>query len=85
MAYYGNARVSSTDEDYTLQEQALRAVGCDVVRSEKASGKSRMGRTELETLLDFLRNGDTLVAVIVSTRKCNSSTPGYLQAQTQLM
>ena len=29
--------------------------------SEKKSGTTRKGRTELETLLDFLRKGDTLV------------------------
>ena len=32
-----------------------------MIRSEKRSGTSRKGRTELETLLDFLRKGDTLV------------------------
>jgi DNA invertase Pin-like site-specific DNA recombinase len=32
-----------------------------VVRTEKVSGKSREGRTELETLLDFIQAGDTLV------------------------
>lgn len=61
MALYGYARVSSSDQDFALQEQALRAAGCDVVRAEKASGTSRAGRTELATLLDFLRRGDTLV------------------------
>lgn len=61
MAFYGYARVSSSDQDFSLQEQALRAVGCDVVRAEKASGASRTGRAELQTLLDFLRQGDTLV------------------------
>src|SRR5204863_4040096 len=58
---YGYARVSTTDQDCTLQEEALRLAGCDVVRSEKASGTSRTGREELETLLAFLRTGDTLV------------------------
>ena len=61
MALYGYARVSNTDQDFALQEQALRAVGCDVVRAETASGTSRTGRPELETLLEFLRPGDTLV------------------------
>jgi len=32
-----------------------------VIRAEKASGTTRSGRTELETLLQFLRRGDTLV------------------------
>lgn len=37
MALYGYARVSSSDQDSALQEQALRAAGYDVVRAEKAS------------------------------------------------
>lgn len=61
MALYGYARVSSNDQDFTLQEQALRAAGCEVIRAEKATGTSRTGRTELQVLLDFLRSGDTLV------------------------
>lgn len=61
MALYGYARVSSSDQDFVLQEKTLREAGCDVVRSEKGSGTSRVGRTELQTLLDFLRPGDTLV------------------------
>jgi DNA invertase Pin-like site-specific DNA recombinase len=32
-----------------------------VIRSEKVSGTSLDGRTELQTLLEFLRPGDTLV------------------------
>ncbi len=65
MAVYGYARVSSADQDYSLQEQALRAAGCDIIRAEKASGTARAGRTELELLLAFLRQGDTLVVTRV--------------------
>ena len=61
MPLYGYARVSSSDQDLTLQEHALRAAGCEVIRAEKVSGTSRDGRTELQLLLDFLRQGDTLV------------------------
>ena len=61
MALYGYARVSTRDQDFTLQEEALRAAGCDVVRAEKVTGSSRSGRTELQLLLDFIRPGDTLV------------------------
>ena len=39
----------------------LKAAGCDVIRAEKAPGARRDGRTELQVLLDFLRQGDTLV------------------------
>jgi DNA invertase Pin-like site-specific DNA recombinase len=61
MAIYGYARVSTIDQDVALQETALRSAGCDVVRSEKVSGTSRAGRTELDLLLQFLRPGDTLM------------------------
>ena len=65
MALYGYARVSSADQDYSLQEQALKQAGCDVIRAEKASGTTRNGRTELDLLLEFLRPGDTLVVTRV--------------------
>lgn len=57
----GYARVSSSDQDCAIQEQALAAVGCSVIRQEKKSGTTRDGRIELDTVLSFLRPGDTLV------------------------
>lgn len=54
------ARVSSADQDYYVQEQALRQAGCVVIRAEKASGTTRNGRTALDLLLEFLRPGDRL-------------------------
>jgi DNA invertase Pin-like site-specific DNA recombinase len=61
MALYGYARVSTTNQDFTLQEQALRTAGCEVIRAEKVTATRRDGRPELALLLDFLRQGDTLV------------------------
>lgn len=61
MALYGYARVSTTDQDLALQEATLAASGCTIIRTEKKSGTSRQGRTELELLLEFLRPGDTLI------------------------
>lgn len=61
MATYGYARVSTTDQDLAIQEAALRAAGCEIVRSEKRSGTSTEGRTELQTLVDFARKGDAIV------------------------
>ena len=55
---YGYARVSTIDQDLALQRTALKAAGCEVIRAEKASGTRRNGRTELQTLLEFLREGD---------------------------
>ena len=60
MTVIGYARVSSTDQNLELQESALRAAGCDVIRSEKRSGTTTAGRDELRTVLDFLRKGDVL-------------------------
>jgi DNA invertase Pin-like site-specific DNA recombinase len=57
----GYARVSSNDQDTSIQAAALRKAGCDVVRVEKASGKSREGRDELASILEFIRPGDVLV------------------------
>jgi DNA invertase Pin-like site-specific DNA recombinase len=61
MATYGYARVSTTDQDLGVQRAALKAAGCEVIRAEKTSGTRRNGRSELQTLIDFLRPGDTLV------------------------
>lgn len=61
MTMFGYARVSTNDQDLTTQTAALKAAGCDPIRHEKRSGTSRADRTELDTLLAFLRKGDTLV------------------------
>ena len=57
----GYARVSTTDQDYTGQVEALTAAGCDPVRHEKKSGTKVAGRDELNAILTFIRKGDTLV------------------------
>ena len=60
MTVFGYARVSSIDQDVSIQVAALRAAGCTRIRTEKKSGRSRTDRRELEILLDFLDTGDTL-------------------------
>lgn len=61
MARIGYARVSTIDQDLDTQLARLKAEGCGVIRSEKASGGSREGRAELMTIIEFLRPGDELV------------------------
>lgn len=61
MTKIGYARVSTVDQNLEIQIAALKAAGCDVIRSEKRSGISTAGRTELGTVLDFLRHGDVLM------------------------
>src|SRR5919107_2854957 len=61
MARIGYARVSSTDQDLALQIERLKAAGCEMVRSEKVTGSTRQGRSELASIITFLRPGDELV------------------------
>ncbi|TBG66561.1 recombinase family protein [Rhizobium leguminosarum] len=61
MTKIGYARVSTIDQDSELQQQRLHAEGCQIIRSEKVSGASRAGRSELATIIDFLRQDDELV------------------------
>jgi DNA invertase Pin-like site-specific DNA recombinase len=61
MAIYGYARVSTTDQDLTIQRDALKRAGCTIIRAEKMTGTKLSGRTELRTLLDFIHKGDTVV------------------------
>jgi DNA invertase Pin-like site-specific DNA recombinase len=36
-------------------------VGCEIIRSEKVTGTTRTGRSELASVLEFIRPGDELV------------------------
>ena len=61
MHIYGYARVSTGEQDLTIQREALLKAGCTQIREEKRSGTSRENRAELETLLAFMRKGDVLM------------------------
>ena len=65
MMKYGYARVSTSEQDLTIQIEALTNAGCETIRQEKVSGVSVQGRDELNTLLEFLREGDELVVTRV--------------------
>jgi DNA invertase Pin-like site-specific DNA recombinase len=56
----GYARVSTNEQDASLQHDALNAAGCIKVFTDKASG-SLDRRPQLDRLLDQLRPGDTIV------------------------
>lgn len=56
----GYARVSTSEQEDDLQVDALEKAGCVRVFSDRASGTLDQ-RPELTLLLDFLREGDTLV------------------------
>src|SRR5262249_30104191 len=56
----GYARVSTNEQENAAQVEALKAVGCERIYREKASG-GRWDRPELHRLLDQFRKGDVLV------------------------
>src|ERR1700722_12464956 len=59
----GYARVSTTGQDTATQEAKLKGAGCTLIRTEVVSGGSRNGRSELASILDFVRPGDVLIVV----------------------
>ena len=56
----GYARVSTKEQNYEMQIQALRNAGCEKIFSEKEGGNSD-DRREFKKALTFLREGDTLI------------------------
>ena len=60
MALLGYARVSTREQDFSNQQQALAAVGCSKVFAEKISGRNA-SRPELQALLNYVRAEDVVV------------------------
>jgi len=59
----GYARVSTDDQDLSIQKAALDCDGCAIVFEEKRSGSQRGGRAQLGLALKVLTKGDTLVVL----------------------
>jgi hypothetical protein len=55
----------------------LGAAGCEIIRKEKASGKTRDGRDELAAILGFIRPGDE--PVVVKLDRLDGSTRDVLK------
>jgi DNA invertase Pin-like site-specific DNA recombinase len=60
MARIGYARVSTADQDFALQRDALAAADCDHVFEDRASG-AKADRPGLAQVLSYVRSGDVLV------------------------
>lgn len=60
MKKFGYARVSTQDQKLDLQLDALEKFGVDKIFNEKMTG-SRKDRPELEEMMKYLREGDTVV------------------------
>jgi DNA invertase Pin-like site-specific DNA recombinase len=61
MALVGYARVSTTDQDYSIQVDALSNAGCNKIFAEKRSGTSKDDRKAFDECMSYIREGDTLV------------------------
>ena len=57
----GYARVSTQDQDFTLQRDELRQAGCTHIYAEKISAGRPRFRPELERMLHSLRPNDVVV------------------------
>lgn len=58
----GYARVSTDDQDFALQEDALKNVGCKKIYYDKMSG-AKSERPGLREALDYLRDGEDCLVV----------------------
>jgi DNA invertase Pin-like site-specific DNA recombinase len=67
MTVIGYARVSTIDQDLSIQKSTLRAAGCNVIRAEKRSGATTASRKKLRTVLEFLHSGDVLMVTRIDS------------------
>ena len=61
MTRIGYARISTADQSLAAQITAFKAAGCEVIREEQKSGTTLHDRSQLNTILDFIHPGETLV------------------------
>lgn len=61
MAKIGYARVSTLKQDLNEQISELEKVGCKKIFSGKHSGKAEKNEEQLNELLNYIREGDTVV------------------------
>lgn len=57
----GYARVSTLGQPLAAQIEALTTAGCEKIFAEQRSGKNTSERVELQSALDYVREGDTLI------------------------
>lgn len=61
MAVIGFGRVSTIEQDLSLQLEALKAAGCEEVFHGKQSGVSEENEAKLSELIRYIRKGDVVV------------------------
>ena len=81
MANVGYARVSTQDQNLSLQLDALAAAGCGKVFEDRASG-ARADRAGLQAALDYVRDGEVLV--VWKLDRLGRSLPHLIETVTDL-
>src|SRR3954467_10877997 len=81
VANVGYARVSTLDQDLSLQLDALAAVGCGKVFEDRASG-ARADRAGLQAALAYVRDGEVLV--VWKLDRLGRSLPHLIETVTAL-
>lgn len=76
----GYARVSTDDQDLSLQIEALEAAGCERIFQEKISG-TKKDRPELNKLFEHVRPGD--VVMVWKLDRLGRSTINLIETVTQ--
>lgn len=62
----GYVRVSTEEQNTARQEVLMEKLGVEKIFIEKVSGKSQGGREQLEAMLQYVREGDVVVAESIS-------------------
>ena len=73
MKKFGYARVSTTDQDLSVQMEALARAGVATTFAEKVTGTTRDGRYELKRVLSVLAMALSLPDSIASAAVCATS------------
>ena len=62
----GYVRVSTEEQNTARQDVLMEKLGVERVFTDKASGKSRVARPELEKMMGFVREGDVVIVESIS-------------------
>ena len=66
MANIGYIRVSSESQNTARQEELFNHLKMDKIFKEKVSGKNIKDRPELQKMMEYVREGDTVIVESIS-------------------
>ena len=78
----GSVRVSTREQNTIRQDILMKELGVERVFTDKASGKSRDARPNLEAMMNFVREGD--VVIVESFSRFARSTKDLLKLVEEL-